>query len=156
MPFPLPLPLDENPLPLPLPQFALPLKLPPLPLPLKLPALPLPLKLPALPLPLKFPVLPLPLKLPTPFAATTMLWSSAVPDLPAVVMPGTSGGDLGLILADRYPSLPVLYTSGFADNDVVRRGLLDAGRPFLQKPFAPRELARKVREVLEQSLVASR
>ena len=73
-----------------------------------------------------------------------------------VVMPGTSGGDLGLILADRYPSLPVLYTSGFADNDVVRRGLLDAGRPFLQKPFAPRELARKVREVLEQSLVASR
>ena len=73
-----------------------------------------------------------------------------------VVMPGTSGGDLGLILADRYPSLPVLYTSGFADNDVVRRGLLDAGRPFLQKPFAPRELARKVREVLEQSLVVSR
>jgi two-component system, cell cycle sensor histidine kinase and response regulator CckA len=66
-----------------------------------------------------------------------------------VVMPGTSGGDLGLILAERYPTLPVLYTSGFADNDVIRRGLLDAGRPFLQKPFAPRELARKVREVLE-------
>jgi PAS domain S-box-containing protein len=66
-----------------------------------------------------------------------------------VVMPGISGGELGLLLAERYPTLPVLYTSGFADNDVVRRGLLDAGRPFLQKPFAPRELARKVREVLE-------
>ena len=66
-----------------------------------------------------------------------------------VVMPGTSGGDLGLLLADRYPTLRVLYTSGFADNEVVRRGLLDVGRPFLQKPFAPRELARKVREVLE-------
>jgi CheY-like chemotaxis protein len=70
-----------------------------------------------------------------------------------VVMPGTSGGDLGLILAERYPTLPVLYTSGFADNDVIRRGLLDAGRPFLQKPFAPRELARKVREVLQSSVV---
>jgi CheY-like chemotaxis protein len=66
-----------------------------------------------------------------------------------VVMPGTSGGDLGLLLADRYPNLPVLYTSGFADSDVVRRGLVDAGRPFIQKPFAPRELARKVRDVLE-------
>jgi CheY-like chemotaxis protein len=70
-----------------------------------------------------------------------------------VVMPGTSGGDLGWLLADRYPDLPVLYTSGFADNDVVRRGLLDVGRPFLQKPFAPRELARKVREVLESPAV---
>src|SRR5215217_8710821 len=70
-----------------------------------------------------------------------------------VVMPGTSGGDLGSLLADRYPDVPVLYTSGFADNDVVRRGLLDAGRPFLQKPFAPRELARKVREVLESPAV---
>jgi PAS domain S-box-containing protein len=66
-----------------------------------------------------------------------------------VVMPGTSGGELGLFLAKHYPTLPVLFTSGYADNDVIRRGLLDEGRPFLQKPFAPRELARKVREVLE-------
>jgi CheY-like chemotaxis protein len=70
-----------------------------------------------------------------------------------VVMPGTSGGDLGLLLAERYPGLQVLYTSGFADNDVIRRGLLDASRPFLQKPFAPRELARKVREVLDSPAV---
>ncbi|HEX6432822.1 MAG TPA: PAS domain S-box protein [Gemmatimonadales bacterium] len=73
-----------------------------------------------------------------------------------VVMPGISGGELGLILADRYPALPVLYTSGFADNEVVRRGLLDASRPFLQKPFAPRDLARKVREVLESPAAQER
>jgi PAS domain S-box-containing protein len=66
-----------------------------------------------------------------------------------VVMPGTSGGELGLLVAERYPGLRVLYTSGFADNEVIRRGLLDASRPFLQKPFAPRELARKVRELLD-------
>jgi PAS domain S-box-containing protein len=66
-----------------------------------------------------------------------------------VVMPGISGGDLGSRLAERYPTLPVLYTSGFADADVIRRGLLDASRPFLQKPFAPGDLAHKVREVLD-------
>jgi two-component system, cell cycle sensor histidine kinase and response regulator CckA len=70
-----------------------------------------------------------------------------------VVMPGMSGGDLGLRLAERYPALPVLYTSGFADDDVIRRGLLDATRPFLQKPFNPVELGRKVREVLDSPAV---
>jgi two-component system cell cycle sensor histidine kinase/response regulator CckA len=70
-----------------------------------------------------------------------------------VVMPGVSGGDLGLRLAERYPALPVLYTSGFADDDVIRRGLLDATRPFLQKPFNPAELGRKVREVLDSPAV---
>ena len=68
-----------------------------------------------------------------------------------VVMPGISGGELGLIIGERYPTIPVLYTSAFADNEVVRRGLLDAARPFLQKPFGPRDLARKVREVLDSA-----
>jgi two-component system, cell cycle sensor histidine kinase and response regulator CckA len=68
-----------------------------------------------------------------------------------VVMPGMSGGQLGELLAHKYPTLPVLYTSGFANNDVIRRGLLDPSRPFLQKPFTPEDLARKIREVLEAS-----
>ena len=66
-----------------------------------------------------------------------------------VVMPGISGGDLGYRLAERYPDLPVLYTSGFADDEMIRRGLLEATRPFLQKPFTPAELGRKVREVID-------
>jgi CheY-like chemotaxis protein len=70
-----------------------------------------------------------------------------------VVMPGLSGGQLGEILAQQLPTLPVLYTSGFANNDVIRRGLLDASRPFLQKPFAPEALARKIREVLEADAI---
>jgi len=70
-----------------------------------------------------------------------------------VVMPGISGGDLGARLAEQYPTMPVLYTSGFADDDVIRRGLLDATRPFLQKPFTPTDLGRKVREVLDSPAV---
>ena len=68
-----------------------------------------------------------------------------------VVMPGMSGKQLGELLAHKYPALPVLYTSGFANNDIIRRGLLDASRPFLQKPFTPDDLARKIRDVLEAS-----
>jgi hypothetical protein len=66
-----------------------------------------------------------------------------------VVMPGMSGGGLGDRLALLRPGLPVLYTSAFVDEDVIRRGLLEQGRPFLQKPCTPGDLARKVREVLD-------
>jgi PAS domain S-box-containing protein len=73
-----------------------------------------------------------------------------------VVLPGQSGGWLGERLAVGWPGLPVLYTSGFADEDIIRRGLLDPERPFLQKPFAPHELARKVREVLDAAAQGNR
>jgi PAS domain S-box-containing protein len=66
-----------------------------------------------------------------------------------VVMPGLSGGALGERLSTLRPDLPVLYTSGFAGDDVIRRGLLAHGRPFLQKPFSPGDLLRAVREVLD-------
>ena len=64
-------------------------------------------------------------------------------------MPGMSGGGLGDRLALLRPGLPVLYTSAFVDEDVIRRGLLEQGRPFLQKPCTPSDLARKVRQVLD-------
>jgi two-component system, cell cycle sensor histidine kinase and response regulator CckA len=66
-----------------------------------------------------------------------------------VVMPGLSGRDLGERLAREHPDIPVVYTSGFTDEDVIRRGMLEEGRPFLQKPFTPHELARAVREALD-------
>jgi two-component system cell cycle sensor histidine kinase/response regulator CckA len=66
-----------------------------------------------------------------------------------VVMPGMSGGGLGDRLALLRPGLPVLFTSAFVDEDVIRRGLLEQGRPFLQKPCTQRDLARKVREMLD-------
>ncbi len=68
-----------------------------------------------------------------------------------VVMPEMGGRELGRRLASLRPSLPVLYISGYTGEDVIQRGLLDAGAPFEQKPFAPEGLARKVREMLDAS-----
>jgi two-component system cell cycle sensor histidine kinase/response regulator CckA len=59
------------------------------------------------------------------------------------------GRELGERLVQVRPGIRVLYISGYTDDDVIRRGLLVPGSPFLQKPFEAAALARKVREVLD-------
>jgi CheY-like chemotaxis protein len=66
-----------------------------------------------------------------------------------VVMPGMSGRDLADQLTTRRPGIRVLYMSGYPGDAVVQHGELQAGSAFLQKPFSPDSLARKVRDVLD-------
>jgi len=69
-----------------------------------------------------------------------------------VVMPGMSGRELAKQITSRYPQTRVLYMSGYTDNVIATGGVLEGGMAFLQKPFTPRGMAAKVREVLDAPL----
>jgi two-component system cell cycle sensor histidine kinase/response regulator CckA len=66
-----------------------------------------------------------------------------------VVMPEMSGAALAERLELETPGIKVLFMSGYTDDVVVQQGVLDRRAAFLQKPFTPDQLARKVREVLD-------
>jgi len=65
-----------------------------------------------------------------------------------VVMPSMGGPTLVSRVELLRPCIKVLYMSGYTDDTVIRHGHLEPGRGFLQKPFTPETLARKVREAL--------
>lgn len=64
-------------------------------------------------------------------------------------MPGISGRVLAEQMAPRRPELKVLFISGYTNDTVIRHGGLKGDMAFLQKPFTPDDLARKVREVMD-------
>jgi two-component system, cell cycle sensor histidine kinase and response regulator CckA len=66
-----------------------------------------------------------------------------------VVMPRMGGRELASILLEGRPDLKVLFMSGYTDDAVMHHGALKAGQGFLQKPFNPSSLSRKVRDVLD-------
>jgi len=66
-----------------------------------------------------------------------------------VVMPDLNGRDLAARLQAARADLKVLFMSGYTDDAVVRHGILQQGIAYLQKPFTPESLARKVRTVLD-------
>jgi two-component system cell cycle sensor histidine kinase/response regulator CckA len=68
-----------------------------------------------------------------------------------LVMPRAGGREAAERLRPVHPETRVLFLSGYTDDSLVRHGVLEDGVAFLQKPFTPTTLARKVREVLDAS-----
>ncbi|MBW2344804.1 MAG: response regulator, partial [Deltaproteobacteria bacterium] len=69
-----------------------------------------------------------------------------------VVMPKMDGKETAERLQPLYPQMKVIYMSGYTDNAIVHHGVLAPGLNFIEKPFSPEGLARKVREVLDRGI----
>ena len=67
-----------------------------------------------------------------------------------VVMPTMNGRELKERIAALKPDIRVLYMSGYTADVIAHRGVLSEGTHFIQKPFSPSDLARKVRDVLDK------
>jgi CheY-like chemotaxis protein len=66
-----------------------------------------------------------------------------------VVMPDMNGRELAEQLILHYPDLKVLFMSGYTANVIAHRGVLDQGVNFIHKPFSKKDLAVKLREVMD-------
>jgi PAS domain S-box-containing protein len=71
-----------------------------------------------------------------------------------IVMPGKNGRELAEQVETLSPGIPVLFTSGYTDGEIERRGLLKPGAAFIQKPLTPKALVRAVQRTLEESSVS--
>jgi signal transduction histidine kinase len=66
-----------------------------------------------------------------------------------VVMPGLTARAVAEQLLTQRPQLQVLYMSGYTDDAILQHGVLHASMHFIQKPFTPEVLVRKIRGVLD-------
>ena len=65
-----------------------------------------------------------------------------------VVMPGITGGEVAARIREIRPGTKVLFVSGYPEDAIGRKRLIDDSVPFLGKPFTPNELRKKIREIL--------
>ena len=73
-----------------------------------------------------------------------------------MVMPEMGGRELARRVRDMDPHIPIIFMSGYTDDDELRRSFLDRGSAFLEKPFTPELLLSRIREVVSARPVLSR
>lgn len=66
-----------------------------------------------------------------------------------VIMPEMSGRKMIETLTQTHPDVVALYMSGYTDDAIIKHGVLEPGMAYIQKPFSPKGLIEKVRDVLE-------
>ena len=66
-----------------------------------------------------------------------------------VVMPDMDGPELVRQLSTIRPDTRTLFMSGYMDDTLGERGILSTNANFIQKPFSPRTIAQKVRDILD-------
>jgi CheY-like chemotaxis protein len=67
-----------------------------------------------------------------------------------MLMPEMNGSELAARLLSTHPHLPVLYISGYSDDEARRLGNINKPAEFLQKPFRPDVLLGKIRQILDE------
>jgi two-component system cell cycle sensor histidine kinase/response regulator CckA len=73
-----------------------------------------------------------------------------------VVMPGVNGPELASRLVERRPALKVIYMSGYAEDAIVKHGLLNPGSALLHKPFNSEALGQKISDLFRLPATGSR
>jgi PAS domain S-box-containing protein len=66
-----------------------------------------------------------------------------------VMMPGLDGPSLVEQLRVTRPAMKALFISGYAERAIVQHGFIPDGTPFLEKPFTPAQLLRRMRALLD-------
>ncbi len=66
-----------------------------------------------------------------------------------VIMPGMNSKKLATEVTKKLPDIKTLFMSGYASDYIAESGVLESDIHFISKPFSPRELALKVRKVLD-------
>jgi two-component system cell cycle sensor histidine kinase/response regulator CckA len=72
-----------------------------------------------------------------------------------MVMPRIGGLEAAKRMRQTRPELPVIFTTGYSSDNEALSKVIEAGGAVVEKPFDPRRLARRVRELLDASLVHS-
>ena len=68
-----------------------------------------------------------------------------------VIMPEMNGGELAQRLMINHPAMKILFMSGYTSDIIGHHGVLDNDVNFIQKPFSMRDLAAKVRGILDKT-----